>query len=53
MKTTYTLTKSREGFWLLLLRREDGSHNDYRFPTKRAAQNWLKTVGLLERRTAR
>ena len=53
MKTTYTLNKSREGFWILLLKHEDGSINDYRYRTKTEAKNWLKAVGLLERRTAR
>ena len=46
MKTTYTLNKSLEGFWILLLKHEDGSHNSYRFRTKTEAKTWLKRAGL-------
>ena len=50
---TYTLTKSLEGFWLLLIRRADGSTQNYRFATKSEAQRWLRQAGLTEGRSAR
>lgn len=50
MKTSYTLTKSWEGFWVMVLRHEDGTHNDYRFRTKREALRWLKEAEAAVRR---
>lgn len=40
-----TLTKI-EKFWMLLIEREDGSRNDYRFNTKAQAQKWAKAAGI-------
>lgn len=40
-----TLTKI-EKFWTLLVEREDGTRNDYRFETKAQARKWAKTAGI-------
>lgn len=40
-----TLTKV-EKFWTLLVEREDGTRNDYRFNTKAQARSWAKAVGI-------
>ncbi len=43
MKTTL---KKIEKFWTIIIEREDGTYNDYRFSTKREARAWLKAAGI-------
>lgn len=40
-----TLTKV-EKFWMILIERDDGTRNDYRFNTKARATKWAKTAGI-------
>lgn len=32
--------------WMILITREDGTHNDYRFGTKPEAKKWAKLAGI-------
>ena len=32
--------------WTIIIEREDGSRNDYRFDTKAEARKWAKLAGL-------
>ena len=41
--TTYEIIKTSTGY-TLLINREDGTRNDYRFKTKRELNNWLRAV---------
>lgn len=34
-----------EQFWVLIVRHEDGTVNNYRFNTKTEAKKWAKSVG--------
>lgn len=42
----YTMRKSVEGYWYLLITNEDGTVNDYRFISKRELTAWIKKAGL-------
>lgn len=43
MKTTI---KKIEKFWTIIIERDDGTTNDYRFSTKKEATAWAKRVGI-------
>ena len=38
--------KKIEKRWVIIVEREDGSRNDYRFNTKAEAHRWAKAAGL-------
>ena len=38
--------KKIEKRWTIIVEREDGSRNDYRFNTKAEARRWAKAAGL-------
>ena len=40
-----TLTKI-EKFWVILIERNDGSRNDYRFNSKAEAKRWAKQTSI-------
>lgn len=40
-----TLTKI-EKFWTIIIEREDGTRNDYRFSSKAQAQKWARNIGV-------
>ena len=40
-----TLTKA-ENAWVVILTFEDGTRNDYRFPTQTAARYWANRAGV-------
>lgn len=42
----YTIRKSTEDFWFLLITNEDDTVNDYRFANKRELTAWMKKAGL-------
>ncbi len=44
----YTIRKSSEGFWFLLIVNEDGTVNDYRFASKRELNAWMKKARLVK-----
>lgn len=35
-----------EKFWVIIIENEDGTRNDYRFPTKTEARKWAKLAGI-------
>jgi len=42
----YEVMKNSYGCYVLLITREDGTTNDYRFKTKRELNQWVKRAGL-------
>lgn len=38
--------KKIEKHWVIIIEREDGSRNDYRFNAKAGARKWAKLAGL-------
>ena len=42
----YNIVKAMEGFYILVITREDGSSNDYRFATKAQLTSWMKLAGI-------
>lgn len=42
----YSIRKSAEGYWYLLITNEDGTVSDYRFTTKRELYAWMKKANL-------
>ena len=42
---TYNIVKALKGY-VLIINREDGTRNDYRFKNKAELNRWLKAAGL-------
>lgn len=42
---TATLRKTGK-YWTIIIDRDDGTRNDYRFRTKKEATNWAKLAGV-------
>ncbi len=43
----YEIRKIAEGY-ILIISREDGTHNDYRFESKAELNRWMKQAGMIE-----
>ena len=42
---TYNIVKALKGY-VLIINREDGTHNDYRFKNKAELNRWMKLAGI-------
>lgn len=42
----YEIRKALEGFYILIITREDGTSNDYRFKTKAELKRWMRRAGM-------
>ncbi len=47
MKSNYEVIKNQSKGYTVIIRREDGSVNNYRFNNKREVSQWLKLAGLI------
>ncbi len=43
---TYKIVKALEGHYVLIINREDGTRNDYRFNNKAELNRWMKLAGM-------
>lgn len=43
---TYKIVKFSEGGYILIINREDGTHNEYRFSSKAELKRWMKLAGM-------
>lgn len=44
MKTSYEVIKNQSKGYTVIVRRENGETNDYRFNTKKEVNEWMKWV---------
>ena len=42
----YEIRKALEGYYILIINREDGTRNDYRFKNKAEMKRWMKLAGV-------
>ena len=44
---THEIVKASKGY-ILIINREDGTHNDYRFKSEAALNRWMKQAGMVK-----
>lgn len=44
---TYNIVKASKGY-ILIINREDGTRNDYRFKNKAELNRWMKRAGMIK-----